>query len=106
MSSRIESSTGKFAENKGMLLSILANVRLIKGAFGAGASLSLPLVPYQLRDGSASFSIPQGWQVQDLGKTQFISVDPNGRFSFMVAKAEMITPQMDLARRGSSSCPT
>ncbi len=101
MVSRIEGPAGRLAENRETLLSVLSNVRLIKGAFAAGVGLKpQPLSPYQLRDGSASFSIPRGWRVQDLGKAQFIAVDPTGRFSFMVAKAEMVSPQMGLSAPG------
>lgn len=102
MGSRIEGPAGRLAPNREMLLSVLSNVRLIKGAFAsAGASAApLPLAPYQLRDGSASFSIPRGWRVQDLGKTQFIALDQAGRFSFMVGKAEMVSPQMGLRAPG------
>ena len=98
--SRIEGPEGRLGENREMLLSVLANVRLIKGAFRSGASMPVALVPHQLSDGSASFQLPQGWRVQDLGKTQFIAVDPSGRFSFMVARAEMITPRLGVRSPG------
>jgi hypothetical protein len=100
MASRIEAPAGKLAANKEMLLSILANARLTKGTIGTGAAPAVALAPHQLRDGSASFSIPRGWRVQDLGKTQFIALDPAGRFSFMVAKADMVSPQMGLKAPG------
>jgi uncharacterized protein (DUF736 family) len=98
--SRIEAPEGKLAENREMLLSILANVRLIKGAFGSGGASPVALVPYRLGDGSATFQIPQGWRVQDLGKAQFIALDPAGRFSFMVATVEMVTPRLGVRSPG------
>ena len=99
--SRIEGPAGRLAERRELLLSVLANVRLMRGTFAeGGAGAPLPLQPYRLGDGSASFSIPQGWQVRDLGRAQFISTDPAGRFSFMVAKADMVSPQMGIRTPG------
>lgn len=94
--SRIEGPAGGLAEKREVLLSVLANVRLTKGAFHAGPPAPASLVVRRLRDGSASFGLPQGWQVQDLGKAQFIALDPLGRFSFMVAKADLVSPQMGI----------
>jgi hypothetical protein len=98
--SRIEGPEGRLGEEREMLLSILANVRLIKGAFGAGGEAPIELVPYRLTDGSARFRIPRDWRVQDLGQARFVAVDPSGRFSFMVAKAEMVTPRLGVRSPG------
>ena len=101
--SRIEGPAGRLAERRELLLSVLSNVRVMRGTFaesGGPAGAAPALRPYRLRDGSASFSIPQGWQVQDLGRTQFVSADPGGRWSFMVAKAEMVSPQMGINAPG------
>lgn len=100
--SRIEGPAGRLAERRALLLSVLSNVRVLRGTFAdaGGAAASAPLRPYRLRDGSASFSLPQGWQVQDLGRAQFIAVDPGGRFSFMVAKADLVSPQMGINAPG------
>jgi hypothetical protein len=105
--SRIEGPAGRLAERRELLLSVLSNVRLIKGTFAdaGGAGAPPPLQPYRLRDGSASFGIPQGWRVQDLGRAQFISTDPAGRFSFMVAKADLAAPQMGINAPGLTVLP-
>jgi hypothetical protein len=98
--SRIEGPEGRLGEEREMLLSILANVRMIKGAFRPGAPKPAALVPYRLADGSARFRIPQDWRVQDLGKAQFVALDPIGRFSFMVANVQMVTPRLGVRSPG------
>jgi hypothetical protein len=99
-SSRIEGPEGRLAENKPILLSILANVRLIKGAFKTQSGSEVSLTPRRLGDGSASFSVPSDWRVQDLGQAQFIAADPGGRYSFMAAKAQIVTPKLGVRTPG------
>ena len=54
----------------------------------------------RLHDGSATFQIPQGWKYQGFETGFFIAKDTSGLFSFMVATAEAITPQLGVKGRG------
>ncbi len=68
---RIEAPAGQLAAMKPTLLTVLSNIRVMKGAVApaaAAAPVQVQMVPYRLRDGSASFMMPQGWQCQDHGK--------------------------------------
>ncbi len=107
--SRIDAPDGELEENKGLLLSILANVFPIKGALepqGQGpAPVRLRLVGHRLRDGSASFTMPQDWKVQDLGKTSFIASDPRDAFVFMSATAFVMTPAWGKSSPGVPVAP-
>ena len=94
-----ETQAGKFEELKGTLLSILSNLRFIRGAvFGgtasAGQSRVLPLKQCRLSDGSATFSIPTDWSYKDFGKGTFIAQDPNGEMAFLVAAVDILTPAL------------
>jgi len=90
----IEAPQGELAQKKQLLLTILSNIRVIKGAYGEGAAVRVPLVNRRLGDGSASFQTPQDWRVQDLGKGCFVAEDPENRYSFIVGNVEVITPQL------------
>ncbi len=93
----IESSAGALDQHKSVLLTILANVRVFKGAFaGAGSSAAAvpALVPVQLTDGSARFQMPQGWGCQELGPGCFIAGDPAARQLFTVASVDVVTPRL------------
>ncbi len=57
------------------------------------------MVPYRLRDGSASFVMPQGWQCQDHGKGTFVAGDPGG-YSFISGSVDLLTPQMRVNQPG------
>jgi len=87
---RIEAPAGRLEAEKPLLLTVLSNIRVIKGTFaGEGAAPTvLPLAPYRLRDGSASFQLPQGWKCQDFGKGSFIASDPGDTSSFSVGSAD------------------
>lgn len=76
------------------MLTILANVRIMKGAFSAGSTPPVQMVEVRLYDGSASFQMPQNWTYQSFGTGLFVAKDPAGLFSFMVAAAEAVTPQL------------
>ena len=80
---------------KQLLLSILANVQIMKGAFVVrSAPTQVPMTQARLHDGSATIQIPQGWKLQSFGTGYFIAKDPSGVSTFMVAGAEAVTPQL------------
>ena len=94
--SRIEAPAGQFEAMKPTLLTVLSNIRVTKGSFTgqtAAAPVKVQLVPYQQRDGSASFMLPRGWQCQDHGKGLFIAGDPAG-YSFISGSVQLLTPQL------------
>lgn len=97
---------GQLEGIKPTLLTVLANVRVIKSeeVDGGGAPLP-PLRPHRLSDGSASLQIPEGWRVQELGKGQFIASDRAGTPSFMVASADVLTPAMGVRVPGVPISP-
>jgi hypothetical protein len=91
----IETPEGQMAGAKQLLLSILANVQVMKGGFAARpAPAQFSMTQARLHDGSATLQIPQGWKLQSFGNGCFISKDPSGVSSFMVARAEAVTPQL------------
>jgi len=102
--SSIEAPEGQLTGSKQLLLTILSNVRIMKGAIGAtqagSSSVKAPMVQTRLHDGSATFEIPQGWKHQSFGTGFFVAKDPSGLFSFMVAAAEAVTPQLGVKGRG------
>jgi hypothetical protein len=101
-SARIEAPAGQLAAMKPTLLTVLSNIRVMKGAVAptaAAAPVRVQLVPYRLRDGSASFLIPQGWQCQDHGKGIFVAGDPGG-YSYISGNVTLLTPQMRVNQPG------
>jgi hypothetical protein len=91
----ISAPEGQLDAIKPTLLTVLANVRVIKAADADAAAGSMPaLRSHRLSDGSASLQIPEGWRVHELGKGQFIASDPAGTPSFMVASADVLTPAL------------
>jgi hypothetical protein len=104
---RIEAPAGRLEAEKPLLLTVLSNIRVIKGTFaGEGAAPTvLPLAPYRLRDGSASFQLPQGWKCQDFGKGSFIASDPGDTSSFSVGSADVLTPQLGVRVPGAIVAP-
>jgi hypothetical protein len=93
----IETPAGALERTRALLLTILANVRVFKGAFAAQGAVPDPLpalVPHRLSDGSASFELPQDWGCKELGKGCFLAGDPSGKYAFIVASAEVLTPQL------------
>jgi hypothetical protein len=100
--SSIEAPAGELEAKRQLLLTILSNVRVIKGAFDTGGvvPIEVQLAPYRLSDGSASFLIPQGWSCTELGKGGFIATDPTQAFSFIVANVEVISPDLNVSVPG------
>jgi hypothetical protein len=99
---RIEAPAGQLNAMRPTLLTVLSNIRVMKGAVApaaAAAPVRVQLVPYRLRDGSASFVIPQGWQCQDHGKGTFVAGDPGG-YSFISGNVDLLTPQMRVNQPG------
>lgn len=93
--SSIEAPEGQLAGSKPLLLTILSNIQIMRGAFQVRpAPVKVPMVQARLHDGSAAFLIPQDWKYQGFGKGAFVANDPSGFSSFMVASAEAITPQV------------
>jgi hypothetical protein len=91
----IEAPRGQLAGAKQLLLTILANVQIVKGAFQVGSEpVRVPMVQVRLHDGSATLQIPQNWKYQSFGKGGFVASDPSGLSSFISATAEAITPQV------------
>ncbi len=104
--SRIEAPAGRLEAEKALLLTVLANVRVLKGALDTpGAPQVLPLAPYRLRDGSASFRMPQGWKCQEFGKGAFIASDPGETSSFSVGAADVVSPQLGVRAPGVVVAP-
>jgi hypothetical protein len=100
---KMEGPEGRLGEKRELLLTVLSNVRVTKGAmeFNNGSHLQTESILYRLRDGSASFTIPRGWRVRELGSGQFVASDPSGAASFMVAYAELITPALGVRYPGA-----
>jgi len=96
----IEAPAAEFGSARAMLLTVLANVHLLQGGYRGPAPEPAALVPYRLRDGSASFLAPRDWRVQELGTGAFIAADPAGSASFMVAGADALTPQVGVTVPG------
>lgn len=91
----IETPEGQMAGAKQLLLTILANVQVMKGAFQVRSEpVKVPMVQVRLHDGSATLQIPQNWKYQSFGKGAFVANDPSGVSSFISASAEAITPQV------------
>lgn len=104
----VEAGAGRLASERRLLLTILANVRVLKGAYGGGrkaAPAPLPLVAYRLREGSASFSIPGDFRVAELGRGHFVAADPSGLRSFAVADASVLTPRTGVHPKGTIVSP-
>lgn len=93
--SSIEGPEGQLVGSKPLLLTILSNIQIMKGAFQVRSTpVQVPMTQVRLQDGSATFLIPRDWKYQGFGKGTFVSNDPSGFFSFIVASAEAITPQV------------
>jgi hypothetical protein len=99
---RIEAPAGQLTAMKPTLLTVLSNIRVMKGAVAPAAGAApakVQMVPYRLRDGSASFEMPQGWQCQDHGKGTFVAGESGG-YSFISGSVELLTPQMRVNQPG------
>jgi len=98
--SSVEAPEAELAGIKQLLLTILSNVRVMKGAFGEASPSRVALVQRRLSDGSAYFQIPQNWQYQEFGKGSFAAKDPTGAYSFIVATAQALDPRMRVTAPG------
>ncbi len=96
----IEAPRGKLDAARQQLLTILSNIQVTKGAYRTMAEEKLPMITHRLSDGSASFHIPNDWQVHDIGVGTFIAGDPTAQYAFLVASAEAITPQVGVSGHG------
>jgi hypothetical protein len=103
----IEAAKGKMAKTRPLLLTILSNIRVFKGAFASGPPVVQlpPLVQHELSDGSARFLLPQGWGCKELGKAGFIAADPAGQYAFLVASVDVLTPQLNVTVPGVPVAP-
>lgn len=96
-----EAPVGEFEQYRDVLLTTLSNIRIFANTIPARPKVP-PLITYRLADGSASFSIPQGWEVKELGTGHFLASDPGGEFGFLVAKADVLTPELGVSVPGVS----
>ena len=105
--SSIEAPAGRLAQERQLLLTILANVRVFKGALATGAAVPtrMPMASHTLSDGSASFLMPVGWSCRELGKGSFAVNDSGGAFGFLVGSADMITPRLGVTFPGAIVSP-
>ena len=104
--SSIEAPEGQLASSKQLLLTILSNIRIMKGAYQAGTeATNVPLKPCRLHDGSAAFQIPRDWSFQSLGTGSLIARDPSGLSSFIVGKVDVLTPQANVNIPGAIVSP-
>ena len=103
--SGIEAPEGKLAEVRQSLLTILANVRILKGSFSEGGPPKVSFAPRRLKDGSASFQAPHDWAIQDFGKTSFVAQAPNGSYSFIAANVGVVDPRLQVKVPGATVSP-
>jgi len=96
----IEAPRGRLAGARQELLTILSNIQVTQGAFRTMAQEKVPMITHRISDGSASFRVPEDWQVRDIGTGAFIAGDPTGQYAFLVASAEAITPQVGVSGPG------
>ncbi len=101
----IEAPVGQLAASRAMLLTVLSNATLTKAAQGAGRAVQAALTPRQLKDGSATVSVPADWNFQDLGKGSFIAGDAAGQYGFMVAGATVLTGKGGVVAAGVPLSP-
>ena len=105
----IEAAEGRLAAERRLLLTVLANVRVLRGAYDADARTSalppVPLVSYRLAEGSASFGVPRDFRVKELGRGHFIAADPSGLHSFAALDANFLTPRMGVHPAGTIVSP-
>lgn len=96
--SRIVAPKGDLKSKKKELLTVLSNVQAMKGAFNytGPAPVQKTLTTYKLSDGSCSFKVPPDWQVQEIGKGQFVAYDQAGGYSFTSSNADVVTPALGL----------
>jgi len=93
MYSQITGPAGKLAARRQVLMDILANVRMGRDAFKQVATPpKLRTRRHTLKDRSASFSIPVGWQVQEFGGGFFVAREPSHTMGLMSVIHEAITP--------------
>jgi hypothetical protein len=100
--SQCEAPAGRLEASKPLLLSILANLKVIKGGFtevggGGPATPAVQLKTCRLGDGSASFDIPQNWDYKDFGTCSFLAGDAATGFGFLVANVQLITPRLGVS---------
>ncbi len=95
---RCEAPAGRLPQYKDVLLTILANVRIMRGGFGAAGHAAparpQPLATHRLPDGSASFGLPAGWSCTDLRAGLFIARNPRDGAAFMVGSVDVMTPRL------------
>lgn len=102
---RCRAPEDQFDQSRAALLTILSNVRIMRDPGPAGPPV-LPLTDYRLADGSATFSLPAGWKLeQDQGVGHFAAKDASGLCSFTVASVEVITPQLGVRVPGVPTLP-
>ena len=102
MYSQITGPKDKLAAKRQVLMDILANVRLGRDSFkGTLAPPKLRTRRHTLRDRSASFNIPVGWEVQEFGGGFFIARDPSHTMGLMSLLHEAVTPGLGVRVPGT-----
>ncbi len=98
----IETPENEFVANRQLLLTILANVRIIKGAFAQRGPepIEVQFSRHTLSDGSARFMLPQDWRCQEFGKGSFLAGDPSGAYAFLVASVDVLSPELGVTVPG------
>jgi hypothetical protein len=102
--SAIEAPEGAMDQNRPMLLTVLANVRLMKGVMADQTAAPVSLQTYRLPDGSASFGMPPGWGCQAQGAGNFIAGDQDGHI-FMAGSVDLVTPRLGFTPPGGLVSP-
>jgi len=95
---RCEAPAGRLAAARPLLLSVVANLRLMKQGFApagaARAPAAQPLQPHRLADGSATVGLPAGWTLDSFGAGKFLARNPADGASFVVGAVDVITPRL------------
>ncbi|MFI5166201.1 MAG: hypothetical protein ACHQQS_06250 [Thermoanaerobaculales bacterium] len=104
-----EVPAGRLEQAKALLLTILANVRIMRGGFTPAtehqAQGPLPLATYRLPDGSATIELPAGWTYQGFGAGQFFAYNKGEGASFSVGNVQLITPRLGVRPPGVLVAP-
>lgn len=100
----IQAPEGSMERNRPALLTILANVRLMKGVMADTPTARVAMQLYRLPDGSASFEMPTDWRCQAQGAGNFIAGDQSGHI-FMAGGVDLVTPRLGFTPPGGLVSP-
>jgi hypothetical protein len=95
----ISAPQGQLDSQKGVLLTVLSNISVMKNSMDYTSSApQVDLVRQQLNDGSASFVVPSDWTVKDYGSTAFSASKPGTAFGFLSGQFSALRSSMGLAQ--------